>query len=74
MLKYRKKRVVFSSHDIINDGSFLLIGHLSKWRREACLPKIARRPGTMREAIEAREFDGKSFPVLPQGQGLHGRG
>jgi len=27
----------------------------------------------MREVIGAQDFDGKSFPALPLGQGLHGR-
>jgi len=50
-----------------------LIGRLSKRGRQAWLPGIARRPRTMREAIGAQDFDGKSFPALPLGQGLHGR-
>ncbi|TPI67076.1 hypothetical protein FJ420_23580 [Mesorhizobium sp. B3-1-3] len=69
----QKKLAIFSAHDIINDGDFLLIGRLSKWRRQAWLPGIALRPSTMRKAIEAQRFDGKSFPALPLGQGLHGR-
>jgi hypothetical protein len=64
----------FFAHNIINSGNFLLIGRLSKRRCEACLPMIARRPGTVLEAIEAWDFDGKSFPALLLGQGLHGRG
>jgi hypothetical protein len=69
----QKKLVVFSAHDIVNDGIFLLIGRFSKCVRETPIADICLRPRTVPEAAEPRDFDGKSFPAVPQGQDLHRR-
>ncbi|RJT42730.1 hypothetical protein D3227_02490 [Mesorhizobium waimense] len=71
--KWQKNLADSTDHDIINDLIFLLIRDAFDSAAagpsigRACL-KISVRAGTPGE-----DFDGKSFPVLPQGQDLHGR-
>ncbi|MGX8010388.1 hypothetical protein ACVDG8_016210 [Mesorhizobium sp. ORM8.1] len=72
-LKQQKKRADFSTHDIVNDCIFLLISRILKSVRQTALAGVCLCLRTTPEAAEQRDFDGKSFPALPQGQGLHRR-
>jgi len=69
----QKKLAVFSAHDIVNDGIFLLISRFAKCLRETPIDDVCLRPRTVPKAFEQRDFGGKSFPALPLGQDLHRR-
>jgi len=50
-----------------------LIGGFSKCVRKKPIVDVSLRPRAVPEAAEPRDFEGKSFPTVPQGQDLHRR-